>query len=57
MTGRFLLDTNVIIAIFAGEPSILKRLEAAEIFLPSTALGELYFGARKSNRVAENLAY
>lgn len=57
MNGRFLLDTNIIIALFARESSVQERLERAEeVFVPSVVLGELYFGARKSTRVEENLA-
>jgi tRNA(fMet)-specific endonuclease VapC len=29
--------------------------EAEEVFVPSIALGELYYGARKSSRVEENI--
>ena len=57
MNGRYLLDTNVILALFAGEPSVQECLEAAaEVFVPSVSIGELCFGARKSGRPAENLA-
>jgi tRNA(fMet)-specific endonuclease VapC len=57
MNGRFLLDTNIVIALFAGEISVTDRLlEAQEVFVPSIVLGELYYGARKSRRVQENLA-
>lgn len=56
-TGRFLLDTNIVIALFANEATVKQRLaEANEVFVPSIVLGELYYGARKSARVAENLA-
>lgn len=56
MNGRYLLDTNVIIALFAGEEAVRENLASAEeIFLSSIAIGELYFGARKSTRVTENL--
>lgn len=56
MSGRFLLDTNIIIAIFRGETSIQSRLAGAEeVFVPSIVLGELYFGAHKSRRVEENI--
>jgi tRNA(fMet)-specific endonuclease VapC len=55
--GRFLLDTNIIIALFAGEAGIqLHMAEASEVFVPSIVLGELYYGARRSTRVTENLA-
>lgn len=57
MSGRFLLDTNIVIAIFAEEARVQDRLAAAnEVFLPSIVLGELYFGARKSAHVEANLA-
>jgi tRNA(fMet)-specific endonuclease VapC len=56
-TGRFLLDTNIVIALFAREAAVQQRLaEASKVFVPSIVLGELYYGARKSTRVAENLA-
>ncbi|MFQ5851496.1 MAG: type II toxin-antitoxin system VapC family toxin [Candidatus Binatia bacterium] len=57
MNGRFLLDTNVVIALFAKDPSVKEHLEqAGEVFVPIIVLGELYFGARKSGQVRENLA-
>jgi tRNA(fMet)-specific endonuclease VapC len=57
MSGRFLLDTNIVIAIFAEEPAVLERVAAAEeVFVPAVALGELYYGARKSVRVETNIA-
>jgi tRNA(fMet)-specific endonuclease VapC len=56
MSGRYLLDTNIIIALFASESSVLDRLaQADEVFIPSIALGELHFGARKSGRSEQNL--
>ena len=57
MNGRYLLDTNIVIALFADESAVTDRLrEAEEIFVPSIVLGELYYGARKSSRVEENVA-
>jgi tRNA(fMet)-specific endonuclease VapC len=56
-TGRFLLDTNIVIALFVGEAAVQQRLtESGEVFVPCIVLGELYYGARKSTRVTENLA-
>lgn len=53
---RFLLDTNIIIALFAQEAAVLQQLQqAVGIVLPCIALGELYYGARKSGRVAANV--
>ncbi len=57
MSGRFLLDTNIVIAIFAQESVVLDRLDAAnDVFLSTIALGELYYGARKSARAEANIA-
>lgn len=56
MIGRYLLDTNIIIALFASDPSVMHSLaQASEVFLPSIAIGELCYGARKSGRSQENL--
>ena len=56
MTGRYLFDTNAIIALFAHEQTVLDRLAAANaVFIPVVALGELYYGARRSGRVEQNL--
>ncbi len=56
MNGRFLLDTNIAIALFANETEIRDNLsEAEEIFVPCFVIGELYFGARKSSHVTDNL--
>lgn len=57
MNGRFLLDTNIVIAIFANEANVQARLvNAKEIFVPAIVPGELYYGAYKSSRITENLA-
>lgn len=55
-SGRYLLDTNIVIAIFADEVMVQERRRSVDkVFLPSPAIGELYFGARKSDRSTENL--
>jgi tRNA(fMet)-specific endonuclease VapC len=57
MSGRYLLDTNIVIALFAREAAVLEQLSNAEATLiPSIAVGELYYGARKSARWEANLA-
>ena len=57
VNGRYLLDTSIIIALFADDAAVKGNLEkAAEIFIPCIAIGELYYGAWKSARVRENLA-
>ncbi len=56
MNGRYLLDTNIIIALFAKEAPVLNNLaQAEEVFIPSIALGELHYGAKKSGRSQKNL--
>lgn len=57
MSGRVLLDTNVVIALFANEAAIQQNLAVAvEVFVPAVVLGELHYGARKSAKAAENEA-
>lgn len=54
--GNYLLDTNIIIRLFTGDSAIQeKMLNGDNLFLPSPAIGELYYGAQKSSKVAENL--
>ena len=55
MSGRYLLDTNIIIALLNGERTVRSALEGAEkVFLSTIAVGELYFGAAKSGRPEAN---
>jgi len=57
MSGRYLLDANIIIALFADEAIVKEHLaQADEVFTSAIVLGELCFGAYKSGRVKENLA-
>ena len=56
MNGRYLLDTNIIIALFADDVAVIQHLaNAEETFVPSVAIGELCYGAYKSARVQDNL--
>ena len=56
MSGNYLLDTSVLIELFAQDGDVLSRLEKVEsTFIPSIAIGELTSGARKSSRVEKNL--
>ncbi len=56
MNGRFLLDTNIIIGLFAEDSTIYSRLSyAIEVFIPCISIGELYFGAYRSTKIQENL--
>jgi tRNA(fMet)-specific endonuclease VapC len=46
MSGRFLLDTNIVIALFADEAIVKDNLaQASEVFIPG--IGELCYGARR----------
>lgn len=57
MSGRFLLDTNIVIALWANDATVTAQLAAAsEVFTPIIVLGELYYGARKSAWPATNIA-
>ena len=56
MSGRYVLDTNIVVALFARDAQVLQQLaEAEEVFVPSVVLGELYYGARKSAHAESNL--
>ena len=55
--NRALLDTNVVIALFGGEPLVVDRIQACiQVYLPVTVLGELYYGALRSTRRSDNVA-
>ena len=56
MSGSFVLDTYIIIALFKEDGAVLEHLKAAdELFVPAVVLGELRYGARKSEQVQANL--
>ncbi len=57
MNGSYLLDTNIVITLFAQERTVLDRLPHADrVFVPSIVLGELFFGAFNSARAERNVA-
>ena len=55
MTGNnYLLDTNIISALFKGEAVIANKIdEAANVCIPVITIGEIYFGAELSNNSFE----
>lgn len=56
MNGRYLLDTNIVIALFADDQAVKDNLERVdEAFVSNIVLGELYYGARNSTKVDENI--
>ena len=55
-TNRYLLDTNIIVAYFKQESTVVQKIVSSpRVILSTVVLGELYFGARKSGRVVQNL--
>jgi len=57
MAGDYLQDTNVLISFLKGESTVVKCVDSAlSVRIPFIVLGELYYGARNSSRVEENLA-
>ena len=56
MNGKYLLDTNILIALFAHDAEVQTQLgQASEVLIPSIVFGELYYGARKSGRAEANV--
>ncbi|HML21270.1 MAG TPA: PIN domain-containing protein [Aggregatilinea sp.] len=54
MSGK-LLDTNAIVALQKKNPGFLGLLQPDdELYIPAIVIGELYYGAANSGRVAEN---
>ena len=51
MSGKYLLDTNIVIALFAADESVQKHIASAkEIFVPTTVTGR-FFSERLSRRI------
>lgn len=53
-----LLDTNIVIAYFKGEPAISEKVlfQIEEVALSSLVVAELDYGAKASQKSGENLA-
>jgi tRNA(fMet)-specific endonuclease VapC len=57
MPDKFLIDTNAAIALLNGDNALSSKLpRESDLYLPVPVVGELYFGAAKSSRVAANTA-
>lgn len=55
---RFLLDSNAVIALLKGDAGFLARLRRhrpEDFGIPAVVAHELYFGAYRGRRTAENL--
>lgn len=56
MNGKYLIDTNYAIQLFSGLKTVEERLSHdPDLYLSAIVLGELFFGAYKSNHVQQNL--
>ena len=56
---KFLLDSNAVIAILRGDPGFLERLcrhQPQDFGVPAIVAHELFYGAYKAQRRAQNLA-
>jgi tRNA(fMet)-specific endonuclease VapC len=50
LPGSALLDTSIVVEHFRGNPEVTGALEAAHrLFVPSVVVGELCYGALRSN--------
>jgi tRNA(fMet)-specific endonuclease VapC len=57
MNGKdCLLDTNIVIGLFANESSIIEKIKSfpGNIFIPTIVVGELFYGAEQSTRKETN---
>ena len=56
MSGRLLLDTNIVIAFLGNDRNVVESTgRADEVYVSATVAGELYYGAVNSGKVDENL--
>jgi len=56
VSGRYLLDTHIAIAMLGGDKAVTRRVrQSKEVYLCSTVLGELYWGAFNSGKRDENV--
>ncbi|MFA6946130.1 MAG: hypothetical protein WC220_09530 [Pedobacter sp.] len=57
MTGdNILLDTNIVIELFKGNPSVVAFLETKKfVDIPFAVLGELYLGAYRSSNPKKHI--
>lgn len=57
MSGKYLLDTNIVIALWGGDNDVVRQFnQNMLVYVPSIVFGELYYGAKKSARSDLNLA-
>ncbi len=54
MNGKFLLDTNIVIAFLTGDEHIERPDPTDQLYVSCTVIGEMFYGAFNSNQVREN---
>ncbi|MEL7119328.1 MAG: type II toxin-antitoxin system VapC family toxin [Bacteroidota bacterium] len=51
MNGDYILDSNIVINIFRNDVETIQKVsELKNIYIPVIVLGELHYGANKSNQ-------
>lgn len=56
MNGDYLLDSNIIIDLFRGDKKVVSIVQKIEtVYIPVIVIGELFFGANKSNRTTTRI--
>ena len=56
MSGKYLLDTNIIIDLLQGDDSLARKIDNSDrVCIPVNTLGELFYGAYNSSRVEQRL--
>ncbi|MBI4649267.1 MAG: type II toxin-antitoxin system VapC family toxin [Bacteroidia bacterium] len=56
MNGNYLLDTNIVIALFDDDINVVNNIQNADsVYVPSIVIGELYYGAYNSVKQKENI--
>lgn len=56
MSGRYILDTGIVASLFRGDAGVRDQIAGSdEIFVSSVTLGELFYGAFKSQRTEDEL--
>lgn len=56
MNGDMLLGSNIIIDVFRGKEDAISRIrKIKEIYVPVIVIGELYFGANKSDQTPKRI--
>jgi tRNA(fMet)-specific endonuclease VapC len=56
MSGSFILDTNIVIALFDNDKKVIRAIsQATHIYIPSIVIGELIYGAYNSGKPEKNI--